>query len=289
MTKTLAGALCRVQMELKKLQLLNVHSFTDSAESILFENKDRVLIRKGDAFLSGKCRAITEYKVYWNQTYEGDCFSLFPVRTDKGKVKFLELPTRRLIQSSAKIKCANRDGDIYIKDEKGQYWQYKRGLGYARMNVSMDRFYQSKLKLPTLKTFGMNLLHHTGLQPHRLTLLDEITNQRENLKQLSDIQEEGGGNFVTGLARTMSTIVRKTVNFGTDLFGIVAAETVKLTNETSSTVEGVGSSILGIFHFAGGISNFVLYILDLLIIGYLVYMRWRVPGQGREVEREIDK
>ena len=82
-----------------------------------------------------------------------------------------------------------------------------------------------------------------------------------------------GKNFVAGLAKTMSTIVRKTVNFGTDLFGIVAVETAKLTNETSNTVEGVGSSILGIFHFAGGISNFVLYILYLLIIGYLAYMR----------------
>ena len=120
------------------------------------------------------------------------------MRTDRGKVKFLELPTRRLIQSSAKIKCANRDGDIYIKDENEQYWQYRRGLGYARMNVSMDQFYQSKLKLPTLKTFGINHLHHTGLQPHRLTLLDQITNQRENLKQLSDIQEEGGEKFRSG-------------------------------------------------------------------------------------------
>ena len=56
-----------------------------------------------------------------------------------------------------------------------------------------------------------------------------------------------GKNFVAGLAMTMSTIVRKTVNFGTDLFGIVAVETAKLTNETSNTVVGLAARLTEFF------------------------------------------
>ena len=184
---TLAASLCRVQMELKRLQLLNIHSFTDSAESILFENKNKVLLRKGDAFLSGKCKAVSEYHIYWNQSYQGHCFSLLPVKTENREIRFLELPTRRILQSSSKIKCSDRDRDVYIKDEKGRYWQFRLGEGFSRMNVSMDHFYQKRLKLPTLKSFDMTLLHRTGVRPHRSTLLNELTNQRENLKQLHTV------------------------------------------------------------------------------------------------------
>ena len=116
MVTTLAALLCRINADVHRLQLLNLHSFPDTVGEMLYEEKGMTITPRGDAYMVRQCKKIGTYHVLWNQRLNNTCYQLFPVRLPNNKTKFLELSSRRLMSSSAKIGCKNRHSTTYIRD-----------------------------------------------------------------------------------------------------------------------------------------------------------------------------
>ena len=143
------------------------------------------------------------------------------------------------------------------------------------------------MNIPKLGSYNNKLLHFSGHKPQERTLLDILGNQQDALDELSDLKENGDNNLVKGIARAMSNIVHKIVDTGEDLFSIVADGSVAMTNVSAHTIEDIGQSIEGIFDMVGGGPSAVLFGIDLLIIGYLIYRHFMEPRRQVVQDREI--
>ena len=64
---TLAAMLCRINAEVHKLQLLNLHSLPDTVKEMLYAEKGMMITPRGDAYMVRQCRKISSYEVLWNQ------------------------------------------------------------------------------------------------------------------------------------------------------------------------------------------------------------------------------
>ena len=113
---SIAALLCRVNADVHRLQLLNLHSFPDTVGEMLYAEKGMTITPRGDAYMVRQCKKVAAYHVLWNQRINNTCYQLFPVRLPNNQTKFLELGTRRLIEKSVKIKRVSRYSTTYIRD-----------------------------------------------------------------------------------------------------------------------------------------------------------------------------
>ena len=274
--KTISTSLCRLQTGIRKLQMLNVRLFTDSSHSILFNDADKIAIPKGDVIMVGRCRKVFSYEVVWNQTLGDKCFNLFPLLMPDNQTKFLVLNSRRIFRAAQAINCSLRPSDTYVRDIHGEFWRYTLDRGFSWVNISSDQFYRpSHLSLPNLGHFNPSLLHSSGERLPRPILLEALNARFRELNELGDLTEQGQGDFLSGVGAGLANIAETLVDTGENVFKIFAKGTVDVSNATASSVSSIGNSIAGIFSGVGGISNCFLYVLNFLVVGYLVLKHFR--------------
>ena len=78
------------------------------------------------------------------------------------------------------------------------------------------------------------------------------------------------------------------VDTGQNLFHIVATGSVDLVNDTAQVISSTGSAIAGIFSFAGGAPNFALFVINALIVSYLISQKCRQHQLQRKMWRQLD-
>ena len=121
------------------------------------------------------------------------------------------------------------------------------------------------------------MTHYKKANPHRITLLNLLAKQTENIESLSDFSEEGDGNIILGITRGIAKTVNYIESKGESLFKFVtntAFTGIKvLANSTEGIIDSSANGIGKIFKSIG-LSNFILYILNFLIIIYLILMRF---------------
>ena len=94
----LANSLCLSNKELRQMKHWLFKSFPDTASQYLFPEPGKLLEPVGEALLLHACKPISNYVIFWNQTYNGSCYPNFPVVSpDLPKVYYLELNQRRLV------------------------------------------------------------------------------------------------------------------------------------------------------------------------------------------------
>ena len=178
----LSAMLCRVNADVHKLQLLNLHSFPDTVGEMLYAEKGIMITPRGDAYMVRQCQKISSYKISWDQRIGQHCFLLYPVRLPRNQTKYLELSTRRLLETSPKIDCNLRHPETYIRDKNNEFWKYKLGKsGFQKIKLR-DHYFQQRMTLPKLQSYNAKLLHYEGTRPHRTTLLEILATQQENLQ-----------------------------------------------------------------------------------------------------------
>ena len=135
---TIAANLCRTKQEVRMLQSTNLNHFTDSAENLVFGDRNRVMIRKGDAILIGKCKEIRKFRINWQKKINKTCFKYFPTNFGRGKLGFLELETRRILKHSPTVKCHLRARNTHIRDVNGEYPQFVLDKGFRQIKIMTE-------------------------------------------------------------------------------------------------------------------------------------------------------
>ena len=194
---------------------------------------------------------------------------MIPIVIPKKELRFLEISTKRAISKALKINCTHREQEIYIKDKYNDYWKYSLSEGFTK--TKLDSKFTSKDRLVKLASYNERLLHYSKAQPHRTTLLRILDTQQDAIQEISDIRERGRGSLAQGIARSMSDIFQSLERTGENVFDLVARGVVSIANDTVSVTKGTTSLITSLFSITGGISNFLLYIINLGIIIYLTY------------------
>ena len=269
MMTTIAAILCRMNADVHRLQLLNLHSFPDTVGEMLYAEKGMTITPKGDAYMVRQCKKILNYRIIWNKKLNNTCYQLYPVHLPRNKTKFLELSTRRILEKSNTIKCKNRQHVTYIRDINNEFWMYKLGAKHFRKVQLKDHYFHQRMTLPKLRTYTPKLLHYEEVRAHRTTLLDLLATQQENLETLTDLKESGNGSILKGIASAMGDAIETVTDSASNIFRLITRGTTDIANDTIQAVDGIGSALVDMVTFTGGPSNFVLYIIDLIIISYL--------------------
>ena len=268
---SLAAMLCQSQAKIRELQVMNAKSYPDTISAILGDEPGILVVPVGDAMLVKRCRMLLNYKVAWDYEINDTCYLFLPIHLEAEGLKFLELATRRVFNSSHRISCIDRPRQTYVRDKYGQYWEYELNVGFRKVKMRIESYFRDHVMLPRLASFNGRLLHYGKIAPHRVTLLQVLASQQDNLRDLTDMRERGKGSLVQGIFGAMEDVVSTLAETGETIFHVVTKGVIHLTNDTVLTAEGVGDSVASLFSVIGGPGNLGLYILDLLIIIYLVY------------------
>ena len=266
---------------------MNIHSYPDTIGEIMYDDKGIMIVSKGDAVLVKRCRGILKYRVFWDQKWNGTCFMLYPVQLESGSIRFLELATRRVFNTSHVIPCDSRSDGTYIKDGQGKYWKYVLGMGFHRVKMKFETYFRHHISLPRLASFNGKLLHYSEVKPHRTTLLHVLALQQDNLRDLTDFRQRGGGSLVAGIFTAMTDVVSTITNTGTTIFHMIAGGATEVANDTITAVDGIGNMVAGFFGVIGGPANLGLYILNFCIIFYLVYRHIHECRERANLDRPI--
>ena len=153
-----------------------------------------------------------------------------------------------------------------------------------------QHFHQGEITLPKLGHFDDKLLHHSKILPHRIHLLHLIAEQQDNLQEIADLRDSGGGSVIEGITNGIATVLGSLTGSGLRLVRGIASGVKSVVNETTTVVAQTISGFGHILSFTNGISGLVLYILDFLIIAYLITLRvWgrQLNNRNLELQREL--
>ena len=87
---------------------------------------------------------------------------------------------------------------------------------------------------------------------------------------MTDLSEKGGGSVLQGIFGGISEVVESMSETGVTIVHSIAKGITHLANDSIEVVTEVGDGVVGIFDFAGGTSNFVLYVINFFIVAYLI-------------------
>ena len=189
---TLSSSFCTLQKEIFGIQKLIMHSFLEVAHELMSNREGEFVESVGDALLIRKCDLVIIREIYWNQTWNGTCFQLLPVITTVGEIKYLELSTRKIFNSSMSISCHNRPDHTFVKDVKGIFRKYRLNKGFQKIKLRYESYSARPFSLPKLATYNSLLKHYEVAKPHRTTLLEMLALQRDNINELTNLRKKGG-------------------------------------------------------------------------------------------------
>ena len=276
--RSLSNLHCQTSSQLHQIQKALLQNFQDIVTNILFPNKRGIVANiLGDAIILNSCRRVKKYKIIWNQKINNTCYHLFPIYVEySNQTKYFELQTHHILNISHTIPCELRPQETFIRDMYGKFWKYNLPNSFSKVKVHAYRHQKFHISLPILGTYSNKLLHYKQNIPHRITLLSLLSQQRENLQSLTEIRTNGGGSFFLGLTKSIAYTINSLEKTGESIFntivnGVDRSITV-LANSTSQVISSTSKGISSILEQIG-IPNFILYIINALIITYLVLMR----------------
>ncbi len=139
--------------------------------------------------------------------------------------------------------------------------------------------------MPKLKDFNLKFLEHGEYQPNRIHLLKLLVNHQVNIEEMADLKDLSNTNLIEGIGIGLTQVIGAVSSVGIALIKGVAKGLHVVTNETTSIVADSFHGLESIFEFTGGgLSGLILYILNFLVIGYLVVQRY-FQGQGQQNDR----
>ena len=155
------------------------------------------------------------------------------------------------------------------------------------MALTTQKYHHGELKLPKLAEFDEKLVHYEKSQPNRMHLLHLVAVQQKNLQDLEDFRTIGEGSIIEGISHGISRVMTTLTRSGIKLVKSIAQGINGVTNETASVVGNVIHGLGHILTFTNGLSGLLLYIIDVLIIGYLVANRvWEHRAQRLRLVRQ---
>ena len=268
----LAGLLCGIHRDLKRLELHIVAESPREGAELLYPNQGKQLRRLGDGLEVSQCRSVKNYKILWDRRINNTCYFLYPVKLQHGKIRFLELDTRRLLQKSHRINCSHVEELLVVKDKNGRYWEKTQEKGWRKIKLSPFTKFRKGHRLPALGKFRTTLYHIEDTQPQRNTLLHYLQEQSQNLDTLTDFRDLGSGNILDGIVQSITSTVEGMGKAGAQLVRAVSTGLVSTvragTNATESLL--VATGITSLLEGIGGAPSLALYVIDLFIITYLV-------------------
>ena len=129
---------------------------------------------------------------------------------------------------------------------------------------------KSHISLPQIEAFNDKILTTATAHPRSNTLLEAIADKERDFQKIQDLREDGGGNFVRGVAKEMADIFDTAIDTGENIFRSVAGGVLSVVNTTSDAVKDIGDDVASILDFTSGpISGLILYVLNISVIIYL--------------------
>ena len=199
----LSTSLCRANKELAQLRRWLLLNFPETSASYLYPEPGYILEPMGEGLLLHACERISKYNIFWNGTYNGTCFSTFPVTSDQlSGIYFLELNKRRLSRHSRKIPCHEPRKPVFVTDKHGRIWKLKDNKFSP---LSHQKFLLPEKDFPMTKIAGFNprLIHYDKKLPSRLSLLNILDENKDNLERLQELKEEGNGDIAMGIGKIL--------------------------------------------------------------------------------------
>ena len=99
-TTQLASLICETNKELVRIQKWILSSFPDTSSEYIFPKPGRMVSQVGDGILIHKCEPIWKFTIHWNISYQGKCYTKFPVTSPyMDQIRFLELSRRRIVRT----------------------------------------------------------------------------------------------------------------------------------------------------------------------------------------------
>jgi len=210
LTRALATMICQSNTQIHNLQKLILLELPDTAGSLLFPKDKGITIKiLGDAIVLFQCKKITKYKIIWNRKINGTCYHLFPINIEQtNSTMFFELRSRRILNVSNTITCEDRHNITYIKDIYDVFWTFTLPNMFEKLATNNDKHQKFTITLPILASYNPTLFHYTKSIPHRLTLLNLLSKQTDNLESLLNFKTTGHGNIVLGIAKGISQTIK---------------------------------------------------------------------------------
>ena len=189
---------------------------------------------------------------------------------------FLELSTRRLFTHSNSINCSKRLDDIYIKDITGNFWKFNLPNNFTMFTQQESVHRHFSMNMPKIAGFNRKLIHYSHVRPHRTTLLNILADQSDTLQQLSNFKTIGQGNIIEGMLSVVGDTINTIANGGEKIFDTIVTDvdkTINVVTNSSDEIIGSLSSDLSQLISHIGIPTIVYFIINLLTIIYVWYLR----------------
>ena len=292
---------CNDDNRLLKIERWLVYHFPDSSANWIIESPGHNVQTIGDGLLLSRCHSVLHYyTVFRNCSISHKCFHELPVQILPTKtIMFLQFLNRKLIPHGTRINCTLVLDSTFFEDISGQLWhltqngtvsKFKSRLLFASLN-------ELNFRLPKLRGFSSHLVRPHFHKLDQPTVLDLISANHQSLQEISQITDVGQGSFLQGLGslfgitnrslaqggKTIITTVGNGVKHGFEGLGTFSHDlTTGVGNATGTIIQSTGhafndvASGTGTFFqkFSGSISGTILWTVILLIIIYLVYLKF---------------
>ena len=85
--------------------------------------------------------------------------------------------------------CGDGLEHIFVRDKSDTYWKYVKEKGFRIVKLRFQQSFSEKLSIPKLASYNNCMRHFAVVSPHRTTLLKILASQRENLREIEDVQK----------------------------------------------------------------------------------------------------
>lgn len=286
----LAKSMCRNNADIRQLQRWILNAFPDMAGSYLFPEGNHLIEPVGSAFIIHECQKISKYNIFWNYSVSNTCYKEFPITSQElPKLYFLNVKENRLYSYSQKINCESRKYPLYISDKEGFVWKLSKDQTFKKLLFSQYITRFSPEILPKLSTFSKVLMHYDFKPPNRLSLLEILAKNRENLEILQDYKEQGDGDVISGIGKLLGTTLSSVATGSSKIIsslgkgikdalsGVTDLDTEvvhSISNASAVVIKSTTSGLSKIIKSIGGISSILLWILVLGLYAMIIYKNW---------------
>ena len=290
--------LCSMSQDIQHLRAWAIRHFPSTAASWLGHARGTIIQPAGDAYIVHNCRKFIHYKVQWTRHVNNTCYDLFPVYIPSLRTyHYLRLADRNLLPFASPIHCSDRAKHTFIVDVQDTLW-----VVTASGNLSIVEKHHSTIKFPHLlqppKGFNMHLTIKEPPVLDPISVLNIVSQSQGAIRQLLNfIQQLGSGNdLISGLGIALGASLESLGSAGSEIIGSVGSALKEsfegfgnadekiinslgngLSNVISSSGHAVKDASTGFAYifekFFGGIKNILVWLVLLIIVLYLVYLK----------------
>ena len=100
---------CFLQTEITKIQHFIIQTNPQGSGKYIHHNPGVLVHVAGDALEVSNCLPVNQYTIIYNRTYNGQCYTSFPVLLPNDpQPRFLQIADRKLVTLSHKISCVKK-------------------------------------------------------------------------------------------------------------------------------------------------------------------------------------